>query len=238
MKVTVIMLGPAQDLAAVESQAFTLEQGARLEDLVEILRERFPRMAAGLGGGAGAGLGAIRLAVNQEFCAADRELADGDEVAVIPPVSGGGGDEESSEHVALVREAIDPAAVRETVEGDQAVGGIVVFEGTTRAQTDPQHGVLTRLCYEAYAGMALKQMRGLVAEARRRWPIERVALVHRVGEVELTEASVVIVVACAHRSEAFAACRWLIDTLKQDVPIWKKEVWADGHETWVDPTRK
>jgi molybdopterin synthase catalytic subunit len=93
----------------------------------------------------------------------------------------------------------------------------------------------TALEYEAYPEMAGKKLAELEAEARRRWPILDVALVHRVGHLDLGEVSVVVAVSCPHRQQAFEACRWLIDTLKEVVPIWKKEVWADGREEWVHP---
>ena len=91
------------------------------------------------------------------------------------------------------------------------------------------------LDYEAYPVMALKTLADLETEARARWPILDLALVHRVGHLDLGEISVVVAVSCPHRQQAFDACRWLIDTLKEVVPIWKKEVWADGTEEWVHP---
>jgi molybdopterin synthase catalytic subunit len=91
------------------------------------------------------------------------------------------------------------------------------------------------LDYEAYPGMAQKKLAEIEAEARRRWPVTDAAIVHRVGHLDLGEVSVVVAVSCPHRHDAFDACRWLIDTLKEVVPIWKKEVWADGTEEWVHP---
>lgn len=113
----------------------------------------------------------------------------------------------------------------------EAAGGIDLFVGTTRRWTDGQETV--RLAYDAYAPMAAKTMRELADEAAARWPVHRVCLMHRLGEVPVAEASVIVGVACAHRDEAFAACRWLIDTLKAQVPIWKREHFADGTTEWV-----
>ena len=121
------------------------------------------------------------------------------------------------------------------VQGDPACGAIAVFVGTTRSERHPDHGSLVRLDYEAYDAMALSQMRALVERANERWSPARVALVHRIGSVPPGEASVLVAVACGHRSEAFESCRWLIDTLKRDVPIWKKEVFEAGHERWIEP---
>ena len=95
-----------------------------------------------------------------------------------------------------------------------------------------------RLEYEAYGEMAVEQMRSIARGARDRWSIVRLAIVHRIGAVAVGEPSVVIAVTCPHRSDAFESCRWLIDALKRDVPIWKREVWSSGALSWVDPTRE
>jgi molybdopterin synthase catalytic subunit len=116
-----------------------------------------------------------------------------------------------------------------------AAGGIDVFLGTTRAETHADGRELVALDYEAYAEMAVKQMRELAGRARLRWPVVRLAMLHRTGRVGLAEPSVVIAVSTPHRADAFEACRWLIDALKAEVPVWKREVWADGSGTWVHP---
>jgi molybdopterin synthase catalytic subunit len=115
-------------------------------------------------------------------------------------------------------------------------GGIAAFLGTTRAETNPAGAALAALDYEAYADMALAAMRSLAARARERWPITKLALLHRTGCVAVGEPSVLVAVSSGHRAEAFEACRWLIDTLKAEVPIWKREVWEDGSTTWVEGT--
>jgi molybdopterin synthase catalytic subunit len=112
-------------------------------------------------------------------------------------------------------------------------GGVCTFLGTAREITGEKRTAW--LEYEAYPEMARAKMAELETEARQRWPIIEVALVHRLGRLELGEISVVVAVSCPHRNEAFEACRWLIDTLKEVVPIWKKETWADGGEEWVHP---
>src|SRR5579864_5544274 len=117
---------------------------------------------------------------------------------------------------------------------DPAAGGIAVFLGTTRAETNSAGAVLRALDYEAYEEMARAQMESLAVEARRRWSIQRLAILHRIGRVPLAEPSVIIAVSTPHRADAFDACRWLIDTLKSQAPIWKKEVWADGTQRWVE----
>ncbi len=129
---------------------------------------------------------------------------------------------------------LNHAAITDRVRSNQA-GAVCSFLGTVREMTGDRR--TASLDYEAYPEMAHKKMAELEAEARQRWPVIELALVHRVGHLELGEISVVVAVSCPHRDQAFAACRWLIDTLKEVVPIWKKEVWADGTEEWVDPTR-
>lgn len=134
--------------------------------------------------------------------------------------------------IEITQSPIDHAAVTERVRSNRA-GAVCSFLGTVRELTGDRR--TASLDYEAYPGMAEKKLAELEAEARQRWPIIDVALVHRVGHLDLGEISVVVAVSCPHRDQAFEACRWLIDTLKQVVPIWKKELWADGTEEWVHP---
>jgi molybdopterin synthase catalytic subunit len=116
---------------------------------------------------------------------------------------------------------------------DARAGGLAIFLGTTRAETASTGQLLVALDYEAYPEMAQAQLVTLAQSARQRWPILKLALLHRTGRVAVGEPSVVIAVSTPHRAEAFDACRWLIDTLKADVAIWKKEIWEDGSGTWV-----
>jgi molybdopterin synthase catalytic subunit len=130
-----------------------------------------------------------------------------------------------------------PLSVGAAVEyvSSPAAGGIAVFLGTTREERAAEGTELVALDYEAYAEMAVGQMKDLARRARGRWQIVKLAILHRVGRVGLAEPSVVIAVSTPHRAEAFEACRFLIDALKAEVAIWKKEVWADGSGTWVHP---
>jgi len=121
---------------------------------------------------------------------------------------------------------------------DPGAGGIATFLGTTRAETNVAGQRLLSLDYEAYNEMALKQLHDLGRTARERWPILRLVILHRTGRVHVGEASVLIAVSTPHRAAAFEACRWLIDGLKADTAIWKKEVWADGTGTWVHPEKR
>lgn len=130
-----------------------------------------------------------------------------------------------------------PIAVAAVVQfvSDAEAGGIAVFLGTTRAETNDSGHALVALDYEAYSEMARHQMEDLAAAARRKWPVRRVAILHRTGRVPVAEPSVVIAVATPHRGDAFDACRWIIDSLKAEVAIWKKEVWEGGATSWVHP---
>jgi molybdopterin synthase catalytic subunit len=225
MLLRLLYLGPARDLAGVGEEIIDLPAGARAADLAPVITAKHPSL--------GCALSSMRLAVNLTFVQDDHALRDGDEVAVIPPVSGGAGSENVL--VSLKDEPINTQNVRAFVCGDPACGGIVSFEGSTRMETDPAHGNLACLEYEAYPSMAMRQMESIAATAREQWNAGRVALFHRLGKVPPGEVSVMIMVACAHRGEAFEACRWLIDELKRDVAIWKRDLFEDGFVRWVEP---
>jgi molybdopterin synthase catalytic subunit len=146
-------------------------------------------------------------------------------------VTGGPG---STDLVALSPEPLDAAAAVAFVT-DPRAGGVAVFLGTTRSERRPDGIELLALDYDAYPEMAAAQLNDLAARARGRWPVVKLALLHRTGRVALGEPSVVVAVSTPHRADAFEACRWLIDTLKSEAAIWKKEVWADGSDSWVHP---
>ncbi len=134
--------------------------------------------------------------------------------------------------ISLTHDEIDTTALTESVRSDQA-GAVVLFLGTVRKMTDGRQTLA--LDYEAYPEMAEVKLAELEGEARRRWPIDRLGIVHRLGHLELGKVVVAIAVSCPHRQEAFDACQFLIDQLKVIVPIWKKENWSDGTAEWVHP---
>jgi molybdopterin synthase catalytic subunit/molybdopterin converting factor small subunit len=164
----------------------------------------------------------LLYAVNKEYADADRELADGDEVALIPPVSGG------SFRLSEAPLSID--AVVDEVRSEQA-GAIATFVGTTRLQSRGR--TVLHLDYEAYEEMAEQVMAEIATELKARYDVTEIAIHHRTGRVEMGETSVVIAVSAPHRQDALAACKDAIDTLKQRVPLWKKEVYEGGEE-WIE----
>ncbi len=137
--------------------------------------------------------------------------------------------------ILLTRDPIDYTALTESVRRPHC-GGVVLFLGTVRDLTGEQ--VTVALDYEAYPEMARKKLEEILHETRSRWPVGDMALVHRLGHLQVSEVSVAVAVSCPHRAEAFEACRYAIDRLKEMVPIWKKENWADGTTEWVHPNEK
>jgi MoaE-MoaD fusion protein len=163
----------------------------------------------------------LLYAVNKEYATPDRALADGDEVALIPPVSGGA--------FLLSDEPLSLDRVVDEVRDEQA-GAIATFTGTTRIQSRGR--TVTHLDYEAYEGMAERVMAEIAEALQSRYELSAVAIHHRVGRVGIGETSVVIAVSAPHRQDALAACKDAIDELKERVPLWKKEVYSDGEE-WI-----
>lgn len=221
MRVTLLTFGVLRDHLG-ETGAIELPAGSTVRDLVEQCRRRAPQ--------GGLLWSSIAVAVNREYASHTHVLEDGDEVALLPPVSGGapqakGPQTGAGPKIALTQERIEAAALAESLKRGED-GAVVVFDGIVRNNS---RGRRTRyLFYEAYEEMALQQMKQLASRACADFPVRDVAIFHRLGRLEIGDTSVVIAVASAHRAAAFDACRWLIDTLKQSVPIWKKEFFEDG----------
>jgi MoaE-MoaD fusion protein len=241
MRIRVLFFGMLRDLAGTGSEAVDLPEGASVRDLLKQCGSRIQ--------GLNAALASLALAVNQRYADPETILNAGDEVALLPPVSGGapetanktqseitqprvGGPELNGgiRHAGIVRAPIDTQQTLSKLKRDED-GAAVIFEGVVRNHTRGRKTLF--LDYEAYEEMALQQMESLAAQALQNFQIRDVALVHRLGRLEIGETSVLIVVVSAHRAAAFEACRWLIDTLKRTVPIWKKEHFADG-AVWAD----
>ncbi len=219
MKVTVLYFASCRDIVGTSEETLELEEGSKARDLLDALIRAHP------------GLKDIEpnlaVSVNQEYADREAALADGDEVALIPPVSGGAGGPEGA--YAVVERSIDLDEVTWFVKRDSS-GAVAAFGGVVREES---HGrKVLHLEYEAYGPMAEAKMAQIGREIRAKWPVDAVAILHRVGLLKVGEMSVAIAVSAPHRREALEACSYAIDRLKEIVPIWKKEVF-EGGETWV-----
>lgn len=208
MRIVVRLFAGLREQAGTGARELQLPEGARVDDVWSALAL----------GDEPAGL---LYAVNKEYAQRDKALADGDEVALIPPVSGGA--------FRLVDGPIDVEAVAAEV-ADERAGAIATFQGTVRAQSRGRDVIA--LEYEAYSGMAENVMREIADEVKSRYELCAVAVTHRLGRVEIGETSVAIAVSAPHRQDALAACRDVIDALKERVPLWKKELYEGGEE-WI-----
>jgi MoaE-MoaD fusion protein len=208
MRVTVRLFAGLREHAGTGRRDVELGDGARAEDV-------WPALELG---DEPAGL---VFAVNRAYVARDSALAEGDEVALIPPVSGGA--------FRLTEDTIDLVTVVAEVEDDRA-GAIATFVGTVRAESRGRKVI--RLEYEAYEGMAENVMADLAEQLNQRYDLCAVAITHRVGVCEIGDVSIAIAVSAPHRQDALAACKDAIDTLKETVPLWKKEVYEGGEE-WI-----
>ena len=216
MKITIRFFAAARERAKRTTLELELPAGSRVSELTTALLQQIPELAPLLP--------KLRIAVAEEFAGPDEVIPEGAEVALIPPVAGGSG--------GLYRLQDAPLSLQEVVDAvsGHTRGGLVTFTGAVR---DINKGKkVTRLEYEAYAPMAQKKLAQIGEEAREKWPGIEVAVLHRLGTLTPGELAVVIAVSAPHRKEAFRACEYVIDRLKEDVPIWKKEFAEDG-EVWV-----
>jgi MoaE-MoaD fusion protein len=222
MRVHILTFGVLKDWLGYAGSSIELEDGATVADLLDHLAHQHA-------GSPAARLRGIAVSVNAEYAVAARVLCEGDEVGLLPPVSGGAsraaGDPEVPVITFLTRDVIEAHKLVEAAR-QREDGAVVVFDGIVRNHTRNRRTL--HLDYEAYEEMATNQMDELSRDAIARFGVRHVTLVHRLGRLQVGETSVLIVVASAHRAQAFDACRWLIDTLKKTVPIWKKETFVDG----------
>jgi molybdopterin synthase catalytic subunit/molybdopterin converting factor small subunit len=223
MHVRVVSFGPLKSAFAANGDTRELTTGQNVAALLNILQLE--------GTISETALKSIAIAVNHEYVNPSFALSDGDEVAILPPVSGGSDAlQAESPIIALVREPIDPNAILLAIKSGSD-GAVCIFDGIVRDNTRGRQTL--HLDYEAYEEMALRQLHLLRSEAIEHHAVREVAIVHRLGRLFVGETSIYIAVASAHRGAAFDACRWVIDTLKKTVPIWKKEQFADG-AVWAD----
>jgi molybdopterin synthase catalytic subunit/molybdopterin converting factor small subunit len=227
VQIRVLFFGVLKEIVGRADEAATLNEGATVRELFELYQERFPILTHHCA--------SMLFSRNREFAGPDDVLRDGDEVAFLPPVSGGADEtklprSESTVVCRLTREPIDTRAVQDELQRGFD-GAVVVFEGIVRDHSGGRQTLY--LEYEAYEPMAVAKMREIAHDIRENFAVDSIALIHRLGRLEIGEASVVIVVTSEHRGPAFEACRSAIDRLKRMVPIWKKEFFADG-AVWVE----
>lgn len=220
MQIRVLFFGMLKDIIGRDADALALPDGATVRDLLAHYEAQLPKVKPYLS--------SLAVSINQEFAAPSASLHDGDEVGLLPPVSGGSDKPEPL--VRITHERINPHDIIAPLERPED-GAIVIFDGVVRNHSRGRRTLY--LVYEAYEEMALKKMRALAADALERFPVRNIAMVHRLGRIELGQSSVLIAVYSAHRAAAFDACRYLIDTLKKTIPIWKKEYFEDG-AVWAD----
>jgi MoaE-MoaD fusion protein len=224
MHVRVLLFGQLKDIVGRHEDALDLPPSSTLSAVMAHYAARYPQFL-GLNN-------SIACSINQEYAQGSALLKDGDEVGLLPPVSGGTSKPADlrSQHCAIVREPIQLSAIKKKLENGED-GAALFFDGIVRNNTRGRRTLF--LDYEAYESMALNEMEKLAQASLERFKVRDVCLVHRLGRLEIGETSVLIGVASAHRVAAFEACRWLIDTLKKTVPIWKKEHFEDG-AVWAD----
>ncbi|GBC98909.1 Molybdopterin synthase catalytic subunit [bacterium HR17] len=222
VQVHVQFFGPTKDLTGCERVTTVLPATTSVATVMATLAERFPSLQELLPH--------CRLALNGRYVEGALQLRDGDHLALIPPVSGGS--VTASPFVAVTDQPINVPALLHMVETSEA-GAVVTFLGAVRRHS---HGkTVTAVTYEAFVPMAEQELQRIGEEMQQRWQLSRVALVHRVGTLSVGEVSVAIVVAAPHRADAFDAARYAIERIKEIVPIWKREHFADGSSQWVTP---
>lgn len=215
MKVTVQLFAVLRELVGQRQLELDLADGATIDDLRARLCADYPKVAPFLS--------AMVAAINEDYVPDSRTLRDGDRVALIPPVSGGA--VETAAHFRVTEQALDPQALVELVRRDES-GAVALFYGVVRNHNEGRRVIA--LEYEAYPEMAVRKLREVAAEVKARWPIDDIAIHHRVGRLAIGETSLLVAVSSAHRRQAFEACHHAVDRIKQVVPVWKKEIWEDG----------
>jgi molybdopterin synthase catalytic subunit len=221
MRVKVLFFGLAHDLTGFDHEQVDIMPGETVADLQTRYESRFPRLREAPG--------SLLAAVNQEVADRSQILRDGDEVAFLPPVSGG----REGDFYRIAREPILTQNLAGKLKAPED-GAVVIFEGIVRNHSQGRKTLY--LEYEAYEPMAVRKMEEIGRQAKEKFGVDHIGIIHRVGRLEIGETSVVIIVTAAHRHTAFEACRYAIDRLKKVVPIWKREffedgaVWAEGKE--------
>jgi len=228
MQVRLLFFASLKDIVGARQLRLDLPAGATVDDVLTQLESSYPRMKDYRP--------VVLTALNEEYVDKQTAIQEGDELAIFPPVSGGEVDAASltisrpGELYHITREVIDTQKIsRQLLRGED--GAICIFEGVVRNNSK---GKTTRyLVYEAYETMALKKLEEIGIFVRQAWDIDSIAMIHRLGHLDIGETSVAVIVTSAHRRAAFDACHYAIDKLKKVVPIWKKEYFEDG-EVWIE----
>jgi molybdopterin synthase catalytic subunit len=238
VRVSVRLFAGLHDLVGRREVELELVEGATVADLREQLASQYPAVAPLMS--------TLVCAVNEEYAPNEHRLSPGDQVALIPPVSGGssagggqtaarpggsalGGGAEA-DRFQVTQEPLDPPRLANLVRRDES-GALALFYGVVRNHSQGRR--VLYLEYDAYPSMAVKKMQQVAEEARSRWDITEMAIHHRIGRLEVGETSLLVAVSAPHRREAFEACHYAVDRIKEIVPVWKKEVW-EGGESWVE----
>lgn len=214
MTITILLFAGLAERANQREIQLTLPEQATVRDLLQAAAEQYPALSPLLG--------SCFVSLNHEYAAPDHVIQANDEIALLPPVSGG-----EEPLFSITTEPLSADKLIRLVSNPHA-GAVLTFVGTVREFTHGQRTVY--LSYEAYAPMAVEKMKQIAAEIEERWPGARVAMQHRIGDLQIEEIAVIVAVATPHRNESFEAGRYAIERLKQIVPIWKKEMWEDGSE--------
>jgi molybdopterin synthase catalytic subunit len=222
VKVSLLLFAALRDAVGERTLCLELAEGATVNDLKHQLAARYPRVEPMMK--------TVVCAIDDEYVKSEARLCEGAEVALIPPVSGGAV-ETTPGLFRLTREVMDPQQLAELVRRDEA-GAIALFYGIVRNHSEGRD--VERLEYEAHESMAVRKLREVADQTKRRFPeISEIGAWHRIGVLEIGEASLLVAVSSPHRAQAFEACHWAVDRIKEVVPVFKKEHWAGG-SAWVE----
>jgi molybdopterin synthase catalytic subunit len=219
MQINVSLFAGLHDLVGKRKITLELAEGATVDQLRNEIGELYPVVLPYLA--------TLVCALGDEYVTLDQVLKDGDDISLIPPVSGGSGD---AERFLITTEPLDPQALTDAVRTDES-GAVTLFYGVARNNSDGR--AVIALEYEAHETLAEKKLREVADEVSGRFDITGIGVYHRTGRLEIGETSLLIAVSSAHRREAFEACHYAVDRIKEVVPIWKKEIWEDGEGDWV-----
>jgi len=218
--VSIRLFAGLHDLLGRREVSLELADGATVAELREQLGREYPIVSPFLT--------TLVCAVDEEYVPSEHQLRDGDDVALIPPVSGGSNAGDGPFEVTSA--PLDAGRLAAAVRRDES-GAVALFYGVARNHSDGRR--VLALEYDAYPAMAERKLREVAIEVRARWPVTGIGIFHRTGRLEIGETSLLVAVSAAHRREAFEACHYAVDRIKATVPIWKKEIWDDGDGAWV-----